>query len=124
MPNKLAFIVEDNTLLSNLLARALSDVDIDTLILKDGRQAMETLKEKAPDLLFLDLHLPYISGDQILDEIHADPRFGRTYIVLITADARLGDMKAGKADFLLNKPIDILQLQQLAERLKNGKKGK
>ena len=120
MEKKLALIVEDNSLLSGLFARALRDVGFDTLILDDGRKALDWLRQDAPHLLLLDMHLPFISGKQIVQEINGDQRFTDTYITIVTADARMGISLADKASFLLNKPVDIQQLQQLAERLKNG----
>jgi CheY-like chemotaxis protein len=121
MDKKIALIVEDNPLLARMFARALNDIHFETLIIGDGQQAMDWLTQKAPDLLFLDMHLPLLSGDQILERIHGEKRFSQTFIVIITADARLGEAVSDKADFLLNKPVDIRELQQLANRLKNGK---
>lgn len=118
MDKKIALVIEDNALLSRMFSRALQDIEYDALIIDNGRKALEWLTERAPDLLFLDMHLPYVSGKEILEKISDDRRFDHTYIVIITADARMGEMMAAKADFLLNKPVDIPQLQQLAERLK------
>jgi two-component system cell cycle response regulator DivK len=118
MNKKLALIVEDDTLLSNLFSRALSDIGYATLVMEDGRKASDWLEEKAPHLILLDMHLPHISGIQILKEIRSNPRFDNTYIAVVTADANMGDMAGEKADFVLNKPVDIPQLQQMAERLK------
>jgi CheY-like chemotaxis protein len=120
----LALIIEDNVMLSNMFSRALRDIDYETLIIDNGTQAINWLSANAPDVLLLDLHLPYASGQEILDRFEANPRLQGTYFVIVTADARMGEMLQDKVDFLLNKPVDILQLQQLAERLKNGKKGR
>lgn len=121
MDKELALIVEDNALLSNLFSRALRDVDYNTLVMRDGRMAQDWLLACQPDVLFLDLHLPKVSGQEILEAIWDQPRFAQTHIVLVTADARLGEMLADKAAFLLNKPVDIRQLQQLAKRLKQDR---
>ncbi len=116
-----AVIIEDNTILSNMFARALQDIHYETRILADGREAMSWLSNAAPSLVLLDLHLPNVSGKEILNVIYDDPRFDNTYLVLVTADARMGGDLQDKADFLLNKPVDIFQLQRLAERLKGSK---
>jgi CheY-like chemotaxis protein len=120
MEKDLALIVEDNSLLSNMFSRALSDIDYQTLVISDGQKALDWLAEKTPRLLLLDLHLPAISGKDIFNQIVDDSRFEGTYIVLCTADARMGSLLAEKADFLLNKPVDIAQLQRMAERLKSN----
>jgi CheY-like chemotaxis protein len=121
MNKSFALIVEDNTLLSNLFSRALQDIDYETLVINDGREALDWLMKREPDLLLLDMHLPFVSGKDILDKISGNPRFANTYITIVTADARMGEMLAEKASFLLNKPVDIAQLQQFAQRLKNKK---
>jgi CheY-like chemotaxis protein len=89
------------------------------MVIEYGRQAFNWLQSGVPHLLLLDLHLPYISGREILDQLLVDARFENTFIVLVTADARMGSTLAEKADFLLNKPVDLEQLQQLATRLKS-----
>jgi CheY-like chemotaxis protein len=122
MEKILAVIVEDNPLLANMFSRALRDIHYDTLVINDGQQALNWLLAHVPDLLLLDMHLPYVSGKQILDVIWGDPRFAHTYIAIVTADARMGEMMAEKASFLFNKPVDIAQFQQFAERLKNRNK--
>jgi CheY-like chemotaxis protein len=118
----LAVIVEDNLLLSNMFSRALRDIDYRTWIIEDGRSAIEWLSGNVPDLLLLDLHLPFISGKDIFEKFEHDPRFRNTYIVLVTADARLGETLRERVDFFLNKPVDLGQLQQMAHRLKNKRK--
>jgi CheY-like chemotaxis protein len=120
--NALAVIVEDNALLSNMFSRALQDIDYQTQIIEDGRRAIEWLSFNVPDLLLLDLHLPYISGKDILERFERDPRFQHTYFVLVTADARMGETLRERVDFFLNKPVDLGQLQQMAQRLKNKRK--
>ncbi|MBN1667083.1 MAG: response regulator [Anaerolineales bacterium] len=119
MKKQLAVIIEDNKILSQMFARALGDIHYQTMVIDDGRQALNWLQSGVPHLLLLDLHLPYISGSEILDQLLADARFENTFIVLVTADARMGSALAEKADFLLNKPVDLEQLQQLATRLKS-----
>ena len=120
MEKDLALIVEDNSLLSKMFSRALSDVGYQTLVIQDGEHAMSWLEQDEPRLLLLDLHLPTVSGKEIFNHIVEDVRFENTYIVLCTADARMGSMLAERADFLLNKPVDISQLQRMADRLKSN----
>ncbi len=114
---QLAVIVEDNLVLANMFSRALADVGYNTLVIDDGQKALDWLLENSPYIVFLDMHLPSLSGREILEQISAHPKFSETYLVIITADARMGEMLARKASFLLTKPVDIPELQQLAKRL-------
>ena len=119
MEKQLALIVEDNALLSNLFSRALKDIGYETLVLGNGRAAQEWLQTQTPDVIFLDMHLPEVTGKTIFDGISTDARFEKVHTVIITADARMGEMLAEKASFVLIKPVDIDQLKQLGERLQN-----
>ena len=113
-----ALIVEDNLVLANMFARALTDIRYRAEVVTDGKIALDWLACNVPDIILLDMHLPQISGDVILKAIYQNPRFARTRTLIVTADARMGDMYADQADFLLNKPVDLHQLQHMADRLK------
>lgn len=113
-----ALIVEDNILLANMFSRALTDIRYQAQVIADGKTALDWLAYNVPDIILLDMHLPLISGEVILKSIYQNPRFANTHTLIVTADARMGETFADQADFLLNKPIDIHQLQQMADRLK------
>ena len=62
-----------------------------------------------PDLVLMDLHLPYQDGYEALAKLRSDPRFAETRVVAVTADANPTTMeKVKKAGFdgFLGKPID------------------
>ena len=64
------------------------------------------------------MHLPHVSGTDLLQEIKADERFKDTYVMLTTADARLAEAYESIADFVMVKPISFVQLRDLTARLK------
>lgn len=113
-----ALIVEDNIMLANMFSRALTDIRYSTRVIADGKTALDWLACNVPDIILLDMHLPQISGEVILQSIYGNPRFAQTRTLIVTADARMGEMYAEQADFLLNKPVDLYQLQHMADRLK------
>ena len=114
----LAFIIEDDQDLSSIFADALESVGYQVEQIKDGRKAQERLKEEVPHLILLDMHLPYISGADLLAEIKADHRFDKTNVILTTADARMAEAYEPMADFVMVKPISFVQLRDLSARLK------
>jgi CheY-like chemotaxis protein len=71
-----------------------------------------------PYLVLLDMHLPYISGADLLTDIKNDERFNETTIIITTADARMGETYGDQADFVMIKPISFVQLRDLTSRLK------
>lgn len=114
----LAFIIEDDQDLSTIFADALESVGYEVEQIKDGLLAQKRLAEMAPHLILLDMHLPHISGADLLVQIKKDERFNDTNVILTTADARMAEAYEGMADFVMVKPISFVQLRDLSHRLK------
>lgn len=121
--NELALIVEDDEDLANIFAEAMRGVGFDVELVADGRLARERLKKGvAPYIILLDMHLPHISGADLLTQIiRKDERFADTIVIITTADARMGEAYTEQADFVLIKPISFVQLRDLTSRLKPRK---
>jgi DNA-binding response OmpR family regulator len=114
----LAFIIEDDEDLSTIFADALETVGYKVEQIKDGLKAQQRLSEDVPHLILLDMHLPHISGADLLTEIKSDERFNSTNVILTTADARMAEAYEDQADFVMVKPISFVQLRDLTARLK------
>jgi CheY-like chemotaxis protein len=115
----LAVIIEDDEDLASIFAEALRGVGFDVEHVADGTVAQERLKNKeAPYLVLLDMHLPHVSGADLLADMKNDERFKDTIIIITTADARMGETYGEKADFVMIKPISFVQLRDLTSRLK------
>ncbi len=118
--NDLALIIEDDEDLANIFAEALRGVGFEVEHIADGRLAQQRLKDGvAPFIILLDMHLPHVSGGDLLtNEIKPDEKFANTTIIVTTADARMGDMYRDQVDFTMIKPISFVQLRDLTARLK------
>ena len=117
--SELALIIEDDEDLANIFAEALHGVGYEVEQVADGKVAQERLKSgTAPFLILLDMHLPHVSGKDLLQEIKNDPRFSNTWLMITTADARLAEDFRDQVDFALIKPILFGQLRDLVKRLK------
>jgi len=120
--NELALIIEDDEDLANIFAEALRGIDYEVEHIADGKLADERLRSgAAPFLILLDMHLPHISGGDLLNVIKQDQRFEKTIVIITTADARMGDMYSDQVDFVMIKPISFVQLRDLTARLKPNK---
>ena len=117
MRDRYALIIEDDSDLACIFAEALQAAGFSTSIVEDGERAMARLAVSQPDIVVLDLHLPRVSGADILRHIRADERLSDSRVIVATADPRLADMLPGHADLVLIKPISFRQLRDLAERL-------
>ena len=112
-----AMIIEDNEDLAIIFAEALQAAGLQTGIVQDGETALAQLEESTPGIIILDLHLPYVSGEEILTRIRDDDRFAETKVIIATADPRMADKLKDRADLVLLKPISFGQLRDLAARL-------
>lgn len=116
----LALIIEDDEDLASIFAEALRGVGFDVELAPDGRAAQQRLKNgPAPFIVLLDMHLPHISGADLLTNIiKKDERFADTIVIITTADARMGEAYTDQVDFVMIKPISFIQLRDLTNRLK------
>ena len=117
--SELALIIEDDEDLANIFAEALRGVGFEVEHVADGKLAQERLKGgTVPFLILLDMHLPHVSGGELLTKMKQDERFANTIMILTTADARMGEAYSDQADFVMIKPISFVQLRDLTSRLK------
>ncbi|MEW5828592.1 MAG: response regulator [Chloroflexota bacterium] len=115
---ELALIIEDDLDLSTIFSEALTAAGFKTEALLDGKAAQVRLNEVVPYIVILDMHLPYVSGLDLLQQIRTDERLKQALVVICTADARMGEAVTDDADFVLIKPITFTQLRDLTRRLK------
>lgn len=118
MPNPIrAIIADDEDLQRNDLQRMLHQLWPELIIVatcEDGGDALEAIAEHQPDIAFLDIRMPELSG---LDVARASD--GNTRIIFTTAydNHAIEAFKLGAVDYLL-KPISEERLQETITRLK------
>ncbi len=115
--SELALVIEDDEDLATIFSEALSTADYQVETIQNGLLAQNRLMELEPHLVILDMHLPGVSGADLLTQIRSDKRLSHTVVVIATADARMGEALTDTADFVLIKPITFTQLRDLTTRL-------
>lgn len=116
MPREI-LIVEDDPYQAEIFRFALAQTGLVVHHLKDGAAVLPFLQEHKPALVVLDLHLPNLRGDKILEALRANPATAQCKVILATADPRLADRLQEQADLVLLKPVSYQQLKELAKRL-------
>ncbi len=117
MNELLAVVVEDDPSLCTIFSEAVRRGGFTVESFHEGRAALQRLRQVQPRLLVLDLHLPDISGTELLYPLRSDPRLSEMIIILATADPLLAGLYNEQADFVLLKPISYVQLRDLAARI-------
>ncbi len=103
--------IEDNlsnlTLIERLIAKRPTLKLIPAL---QGQIGLDLARQHHPDLILLDLHLPDISGEEVLRRIREDPGLSNTPVVMLTADAirsQIQNLLNSGARAYLTKPLDV-----------------
>jgi len=99
--------------LGRLLTQAWPELSI-VAVCEDGLSALEALREKSPQVAFLDIRMPGASGIEV-----ARAASGKVHVVFVTAydEYAVAAFEAGAADYLL-KPITAERLGKTIERLR------
>jgi CheY-like chemotaxis protein len=88
----------------------------------DGRTALESVRRDPPDLVFLDLNIPGISGADVLATLKDDPLTAGTRVIVVTATGEEGRAEALRlgADEYFTKPFSPTALLRTVERVLAG----
>lgn len=119
MTQPYALILEDDPKLGRIYQTTLRQAGYETDLDDNGNRYRVFLDARQPDLVILDLHLPYAFGGDILNEIRA--RYSDTVVAVVTADLVKAKTLTGKADHILVKPVSVASLLRLAESVKKEK---
>src|SRR5690242_4445401 len=85
---KCVLVVEDNATIGGLLVALLREEGYRALRAWDGREAMKMARDRRPDLIVLDLSLPYRDGIEVLRELRTNGDTTEAPIVVVSGNAR------------------------------------
>ena len=106
-------LVDDNEQNLELLLAYLEELGCELRTAADGIQALESLAQKRPDLILLDVMMPRMSGFQVCAKIKKDPALKDIPVVMVTALNEVADVERAVesgADDFLTKPVNRLEL--------------
>lgn len=114
-----ALIVDDESLARERI-RTLLEADAEIEIVgerADGREALAAIKSEAPDLLFLDVQMPEMSGFDVLEALTTEERLPVVVFVTAYDQYALHAFEVHALDYLL-KPFDRERFQKSLQRAK------
>lgn len=113
-------VVEDNELNLKLFCDLLRAHGHEVLPLRDGRDVLAQARDFRPDLIIMDIHLPHISGFDLIISLKANGELAAVPIMAVTAYAGKGDeerIRAAGADAYVSKPISVLRFVEQVNAL-------
>lgn len=113
-------VVEDDPSVSRVLTLQLERRGYQVETAPNGAQGYETLQRSLPDCVILDLMMPVMDGFELLKRIRSLARSASIPVVILTASEDDRHRMRGRqyqADYYLNKPFDIDELDLTIRRL-------
>jgi two-component system cell cycle response regulator DivK len=113
-------VVEDNELNLKLFCDLLRAHGFEAEPVRDGREALERARAFTPDLVVMDIQMPYISGLELIEQMKADAELRRTPIMAVTAYAAKGDeerIRDAGAEGYVSKPISVVKFVEAVQAL-------
>lgn len=115
-------VVEDDLLNRMFYSTVLEGQGYEVVIVHDGAHVLAEVERFAPDVITMDIHLPSISGLELIKWLQRDARLRHIPILAITAFAGRGEeariRRAGARGYIA-KPVTIARLTSEIEALLN-----
>jgi DNA-binding response OmpR family regulator len=106
-------IVDDDIAITNLMQMLVSMEGHQPTTVNDSTQVLEVADFVQPDLITLDLMMPGLTGFELCELLHNDPKFTNTPIVIVSAkddpESREQALRLGAKDYL-TKPFGVDEL--------------
>jgi CheY-like chemotaxis protein len=119
-------VCEDDMIVVKVIQVALENENIQAVYVRDGRRALEHLREQNFDLIITDIHMPYYNGDDILKLVREEQQ-KRTPIIMVSSDNEEEvislALRSGVNEFI-SKPLDADKLGKTLQKYLSASKSK
>ena len=106
-------IADDRETNRDILNQLLTEAGFEAVLVTDGDEAIDILREREFDIILCDVRMPRMNGIEVVKEIRRDPKLKHNLIFAVTASVfpefREKALDAGFDDFLM-KPISVAEL--------------
>ena len=100
----------------------LTNAGHDVTLARNPVEGLKAILESPPELVLLDIQMPYMNGVEVLKAIKSDESSRHILVVMLTSirdEAVLEEVTENGADGCLNKPIRVEKILETIERLLN-----
>lgn len=95
----------------------LTDEGFEVRTARNGREALERMAEKHPDIVLMDVMMPILSGPDTIKRMKADPEYANIPIILMSAVKPSFDRDTTPWDIFLRKPFEIDSVLEAIQKL-------
>lgn len=122
---KKILLVDDEPDFIEMMTERLEANNYRVIPARDGKEALEKVRQDKPDLIVLDIMIPEIDGFEVCRRLKIDKDYKDIPVLMLTVRFKAVDIKFGKAlgaDAYLTKPVDSKILIYNIKRLLKNKK--
>lgn len=119
MPRKI-LAVDDEKHIVRLVQVNLERQGYEVITAYDGKEALQKVEEERPDLVVLDVMMPYMDGFEVLQNLRRNPSTREIPVIMLTAKAQDQDVFKGwqsGVDCYLTKPFNPMELISFVKRI-------
>lgn len=113
-------VVDDSFTIRKLVEKGLSEAGFQVVSAKNGKEALEVMRGRKPDLILSDIDMPEMNGVEFCKAVHADPDLVLIPFVIMSANSQRAMVRRmlqrGVAAYLV-KPFNLEQLVATIEKL-------
>lgn len=116
-------LVEDNDMLQDILSARLEMRGFTVQVTDNGIDALKLIESEPPDLILMDMSLPYMNGWDTTKQIKSDEKTKHIPVIALTAHALMSDRQRGLevgCDEYETKPVKFDRLLEKMNKLLNG----
>ena len=116
-------LVEDSRYLRTAARHILSDAGFIIVEASDGEEALQKARESEPDLIILDMLLPKLGGERVLQALQQDPATARIPVIVLSglSQGNADKLKeAGATAYIEKSKLDLIKGGQNLVRLVNA----
>ncbi|UQA56335.1 response regulator [Polyangium aurulentum] len=117
---KTVLLVEDEYDLQQAVKGLLEDDGYEVIACGSGEEALEALEGSRPDLMLLDLMLPYMSGDEVLETVRCKLKLDGLPVIVMSAVRTPKDEVVARSQGFLKKPFSADRLLSAVRKQLEG----
>jgi CheY-like chemotaxis protein len=124
MPDRATIVIgDDSALARSIIDMALYDLDVKLVEAVNGNGVIRAINENKPDLVLLDICMPFPDGITVLRKIRNDHEFSRLPVIICSVEN--GIVERAEVELLgvsgyLVKPLDVKLLREMVQIILEG----
>jgi DNA-binding response OmpR family regulator len=117
---KRVLVCDDEPYIVESVSYVVRRAGFEVLIAEDGETALATARREKPDLVFLDIMMPGLTGDEVCRRLKSDPSTRSIHVVILTARGQEEDERRAMengADQFMTKPFSPRKLRAMLHQV-------